>query len=213
MLKTKIKAGQTTNLTDARYFAAWGVDWLGFCLEPNTDNYLPPANVAAIKEWVEGPKMVGEMGMQSAAEINALVEALELDAVQLGMFVGEDVLENLSDVFVFKEIVIENLETLQADIRFHFEKFEAYVNCFILVFDKNGIAYSDLDAPNRAFIQEIAQRNNILLSIDLKTAHLNELLEEIGPLGLHVKGGEEEKVGYKSFDALDDLFVALDVFE
>ena len=40
---------------------------------------------------------------------------------------------------------------------------------------------------------------------------LAAFVEELAPLGLSVRGGAEEKVGYKSFDELDDLFELLEV--
>ncbi len=209
MLKTNIKAGQITNLTDARYFAAWEVEWLGFNLEPNTESYIIPTEVAALKEWVEGPKIIGEFGMQSAEDIRAMVNTLELDAVQLGMFVGEDVLEKLDGISVIKEIVIEDVSTLTTDVIFHIEKFESYTDTFLIILDKNNISYDDLDVTNRAFLQSITQTHNILLSIVVEANQLDDLLETIQPLGLHVKGGAEEKVGFKSFDDLDDIFEAL----
>ena len=49
MLKTKVKASSITNLTDARYFAAWGVNWLGFDLRQGSDTYVQPQLVHAIK--------------------------------------------------------------------------------------------------------------------------------------------------------------------
>ena len=213
MLKTKIKASQITNLTDARYFAAWDVRWLGFCLDANTDYFMPPPNVAAIKEWVEGPKIVGEFGLQTAEEIRALVDTLELDAIQVGMLVGEDVLEKLDGISIFKEIVLENLDAMSSDIDFHLDKFEAYVDTFILVFDKNKLPFSDWTPTNIAYLADICTKKNIILAMDVVPTELDELLEKIQPLGLQVKGGEEEKVGFKSFDELDDIFEALETFE
>lgn len=213
MLKTKIKASQITNLTDARYFAAWDVSWLGFCLDANTDYFMPPANVAAIKEWVEGPKIIGEFGLQTATEIRALVDTLELDAIQLGMLVGEDVLEQLDGISIFKEIVLENLDSMQSDINFHLDKFEAYIDTFILVFDKNKLSFSDWTETNIDYLADICTKKNIILVMDFVAPELDDLLQKIQPLGLQVKGGEEEKVGFKSFDELDDIFEALETFE
>ena len=56
MLKAKIKISQITNLTDARYFAAWGVDFLGFDINPESEHFSSPSIVAEISEWVEGPE-------------------------------------------------------------------------------------------------------------------------------------------------------------
>jgi len=50
MLKIKVKASQITNLTDARYFAAWEVEWLGFNFDEGSAHYIPPVEMKAIKE-------------------------------------------------------------------------------------------------------------------------------------------------------------------
>ena len=55
-----IKASRITNLTDARYFAARDAAFLGFILEPGADGYLDPVFMQAMREWVEGPKIIGE---------------------------------------------------------------------------------------------------------------------------------------------------------
>ncbi len=68
MLKTLVKASNITNLTDARYFSALEVEWLGYHLEKGAETYIEPQNIIAIKEWVEGPKTVGEFGLQSKAD-------------------------------------------------------------------------------------------------------------------------------------------------
>ena len=86
MLKTRIKASQVTNLTDSRYFAAREVEWLGFNLDAGTENFIHPQNIKAIKEWLEGPKIVGEFGMQDSNEIKAAIDFLGLDVIQVGMY-------------------------------------------------------------------------------------------------------------------------------
>ena len=83
MLKINVKASQITNLTDARYFAAWEVKWLGFNFDSGSEHYILPQNMKAIKEWVEGVKLVGEFSFASADDINSAVELLELNVVQV----------------------------------------------------------------------------------------------------------------------------------
>lgn len=58
MLSRKVIATHITNLTDARYFAAWGVDYLMFDLDPDSPHYISTNDVLEIKEWVEGPKII-----------------------------------------------------------------------------------------------------------------------------------------------------------
>ncbi len=53
MLNKKVIATEVTNLTDARYFAARGVQYLLFDL----DN-ISIQKILEIKEWVEGPEIL-----------------------------------------------------------------------------------------------------------------------------------------------------------
>lgn len=213
MLKTKIYANAVTNLTDARYFAAWEVAWLGFCLDAHTNNFIAPQAVMAMKEWLEGPRFIGEFGLQSANEINELIASLQLDGVRVGMFVGEDVLEQLNTDLIIKEIVLTDIDSIQTDIPFHVEKFEAYAQIFVINFVANNIRFEDLHQNHLYFLQDWASRYNFIINIDLQASDLDRILSKTQALGLQVQGGAEEKVGYKSFDELDDIFEALEVFE
>ncbi|MBP6828235.1 MAG: N-(5'-phosphoribosyl)anthranilate isomerase, partial [Saprospiraceae bacterium] len=78
-----IKASRITNLTDARYFAAKEVDFLGFNLEEGTEDYLDPIYMKAIREWVEGPQIVGEFSAGSADVVREYASFFGLDAVQI----------------------------------------------------------------------------------------------------------------------------------
>ncbi len=56
--KIKVKVNKIEHLTDARYFAAAGVDYMGFQLDaPGTNNEEEIRKIAAIKEWVSGPQI------------------------------------------------------------------------------------------------------------------------------------------------------------
>ena len=107
ILKTRIKAGRITNLTDARYFAARGVSWLGFQLDAGGEGQVSPQMFSALKEWVEGPLFVGNFGASTAAEINESAELLKLDMIQVGLFSGLDELKQIIDIPIIKEIVIQ----------------------------------------------------------------------------------------------------------
>jgi len=55
VLNRKVIAQNIINLSDARYFAAWGVDYLSFNTIPDSDYFLELDKVQEIKDWVEGP--------------------------------------------------------------------------------------------------------------------------------------------------------------
>lgn len=213
MLKTIVKAGPITNLTDARYFAAREVAWLSFDFNSGSETYIQPQMMSAIKEWVDSVKFVGEFGMASAAEIRQLTAQLQLDAVQVGMFTDLETLVDLqSPVPVMKEIIIEN-ETTPEQITELLELFQPWVQIFILDFAKNGVTWADLQKSeifSTAQLRSWCERFPVMFCIDFQKEMLNNFLNALQPLGLCVKGGEEEKTGYKSFDELDEIFDLLE---
>lgn len=214
MLTTRVKASSITNLTDARYFAAWEVEWLGFNLNIGSTDYIEPHLVKAIKEWVDGVKIIGEFDLASADHINDMVEALGLDGAQLGMFTSLETFQELEyATTLFKEIVVER-DTSEEAVREHMKEFAPYVKAFVLNFEKNKIDIAQNEAGsgiNKGALSNICKSYPVLLSMSIPPAKLASFVEEIAPLGLSVKGGAEEKVGYKSFDELDDLFELLEV--
>ena len=86
MLKTVVKASSIANLTDARYFAAWHVEWLGFDLSPSGLERLSLPQVKEIKDWIEGPKIVGELGVWEPAQSQEIINFLSLEYIQVGMY-------------------------------------------------------------------------------------------------------------------------------
>ena len=60
-------------------------------------------------------------------------------------------------------------------------------------------------------LQEICKQYEVFLSIDLTATNVQKILTTIQPLGISVKGGVEEKVGFKSYDELDKIFEVLEV--
>ncbi len=82
MLKTFVKIGNITNLSDARYCAGMGVDMLGFPIAEAMENRLPADMFQEITNWVQGPTMVGEFGNASLEEIKTAVLSYDLDAIE-----------------------------------------------------------------------------------------------------------------------------------
>jgi phosphoribosylanthranilate isomerase len=193
MLKTKIIVSDITNLTDARYFAAWGVEAMGFDLNVGSPNFNSPAQLNALREWISGPKIIGEFnGMQEKAEIDELLKLLQLEIVQLGPFAPADWdFENT----VYREVVLNNLLDLPHA--------EAYI-----VKGDNGEL---LKEENIKRLKELCRQHLIYIDASLSADELLEIEEAVQPEGFVLRGGDEEKVGYKSFDELDEIMEALEL--
>ena len=215
MLKIKIKASDITSLTDARYFAAKEVEWLCFNFTEGVASYIEPMKARAMIEWVEGVKIVGEFEHASADEINFYTEGWGLGLVQLGSLTPIETVQNVKNVAIIKEFIVEeftNPDFLKKELTL----FAPYVAAFQLSFDKGGLSWEDLKSPSAMLtlddLREIADEFNIILSINMELDMLDEVLE-MNPYGLDIKGGEEERVGVKSFDELDEILEALEVLE
>jgi phosphoribosylanthranilate isomerase len=213
MLKTKIKASAVNNLTDARYFAAREVEWLGFRFGGGIASSLSPLAVRAIIEWVDGVKIVGEFDFAAAEEIKEANEMLHFDAVQVGMFTPVAELEKLPELSIIKEVVIGPTSS-ESEVRAHLQ---AYAHCcahFLLDFTKSSINWEMIKAGSSLsipYLQELFAENKVILALDFQPEETLQVLETLLPAGLSLTGGEEEKIGLKSFEELDEILDRLEI--
>src|SRR3954471_4938768 len=83
-LKTLVKVGSITNLSDARYCAGMGVDMLGFGVVEDHDNHIDISLFQQIRGWVSGPQVVAEMyGLKKATDIQAILQNYAPDMVEM----------------------------------------------------------------------------------------------------------------------------------
>lgn len=211
----KIKANNVANLSDARYFAAKGVEWLSFCFVEGDADYIAPNVAAAIFAWVEGVQVVAAVDFPTtAAEINIAAKHWGWQIVQVGMMTSIETVANVQGIPLFKEFVIEKFTNVNV-LRQMMLPFAPFVEAFQLNFSKNGISWDDLAEPDamlsREDVANLVREFNVILSIDIEHNQLKNINELLPTLkGLAVNGGEEERVGVKSFDELDDFFDALE---
>ena len=192
MQNIKIKASQINNLTDARYFAALGVEWIGFKLDLSSDDRVEPALFHGIRSWIEGPKIVAEIGK---TPIELFSQVYELDSFDL--LQSSEKLEGRDQIIPFKAKDLASLDAL--------------LPSSIYLLDLEAIAESDLYA-SVSDLESLNSRLNLIWPAPKENKHLKLLLEQIQPYGIEVKGGLEEKVGFKSFDELDEFFDTIEEY-
>ncbi|MCC6279737.1 MAG: hypothetical protein IT262_03995 [Saprospiraceae bacterium] len=199
-----IKASCITNLTDARYFAAKDVDFLGFNLEENTEGYLDPMYMKAIREWVEGPLIVGEFSRAPLSYVREAAAFFGLDAVQVPAAAhgaGLSALEGLK--------VIAAVSGEYPGIDELLQETAPFAQFFLL--DISGIIDPATGAlPDLERWQKRCADYPILVHADLTAAHWPLLIAALQPAGMNVVGGEEERVGIKSFDEIEEIFDAIE---
>ncbi len=185
-MKTKIKISSVNNLTDARYFAAWGVEFLGFDINPESPAFISPPLFKEISEWVEGPQIVLEAGkivdkdwLHTYLEQNpASIIQWEYGYGPIGSFNGFEVsaLQSRNDNLRSENIVIQS--TLG-------------INAF--------------SAQDLQYLIDIRDSRSIYLDVPFLHEEWDDFMN-LNLDGLVLRGGLEEKTGFKSYDELDLIF-------
>lgn len=214
MLATKVLASGITHLTDARYFAAWEVDYLAFPLG-GTDG-LSWEYLNALREWVEGPHIVAEL--PADADGAAWAESLKAQNISLALIpytAPAAVPLHEKEIDLIVSIPVEGYQSVE-DVAEALSEVPPGTQLVLLNFEQGGITWQDLAAghPFGLYaLEALLATRPCLLQIDLGKQDPQALKESHPLAGFAVRGSSEEKVGYKSFDDLDDLFEGLEVFE
>ena len=195
MLKKKIIASSIGNLTDARYFAAWGVHGVGFDLDLQSPDHISPAAFQAFREWISGPIAIGEFsGVQEKGEIEELIKTLSLDAIQLGPFAPEGW---KFEVPIFQVILVEQ------------ERNNAYADAIIIKSENPNFEWRE----QREILKSMISAKKAYLDLPIDIHEFEEVINVLKPEGFILRGGEEEKVGFKSYDEVDEIMELLEVEE
>ncbi len=193
----EVLARRITNLTDARYFAAKDVAYLAFNMEAGTEGYLDPMYMQAMREWVEGPIITGEFNEGTSLEI--INEAVRF--FNLGAVIVPDTLRHAQ--IEAPEIIVK--------IMLHREQTSAIEppnteNITALLLELNDASVSWLD------MQDLLAHTSIpiILQFDADPVALPDILRYVLPYGISLTGGDEEAVGVKSFDEVEEIFDLLE---
>ena len=201
MSKTKIYAGSIENLTDARYFAAWYVDWMGFNLKKQHSGEKQLQEISAIKEWVDVKGFVAEFsGLEDPKRILELSESLNINAVKLGPSCPITCLKAMNNMVVFKELIFDETIPLSV-ISKHIENERQYVDHFIIKIQNNE--------QIRELANIFEDKSFYIEPVDLKTFILEGKLNVPVCEGIVVHGSIEEQKELKSFEELDEVYEVL----
>lgn len=205
MLQIPVKAAAVANLTDARYFAAREVEWIGFAIDPGNGNQV--AEIKAMKEWLDGVQFLAEFGLADPKEIRQIAEYLEIDTVQVGHFTPLESIHNLRGLHLHKEVVILPENTFD-EVLNHLESFQGLVAAFQL--DLSRVKPGTWSAET---LRDLAHDHAIWVDQHWNPAQILDWWEIVPAEGITLRGGEEEKIGFKSFDELDEILDAIEILE
>jgi phosphoribosylanthranilate isomerase len=203
-LKTLVAVNNINNLSDARYCAGMGVDILGFCLTEDKPGYMSPTAIKEIAGWVSGVKIAGEFLDEPIDIINDLVDVCGLHLVQLNELYLLDDISRIK-VPVIQRVVI-NKDTDETELVDSLRLYQNKVRYFLITTDD----FTGIDETNSRFLADLAKQFLILLGFGITKEGVLNILEEVNPAGIALKGGHEIKPGLKTFDELSEILEELE---
>ncbi|MEM6771342.1 MAG: hypothetical protein AAF597_12235 [Bacteroidota bacterium] len=217
MLATKVLASGITHLTDARYFAAWEVEYLAFPVGEGVTEGISWEYFHALREWVEVPAIVAELGAIDDAEAWAFKlkeERVNHALVRHPAPASAPATFAEAGITMLLHVPVEGYQTVE-DIAEALEE-AADAGAVVLDFEQGGITLADLEAGHPfglPALDELLKTQPCFLQIGLGATNPIGFKDQHPLAGYAVRGSSEEKVGYKSFDDLDELFEGLEIFE
>lgn len=169
MLEMTVLIQNITNLSDARYFAAQGVDYISFNNKPDSEFHMEEEKIKEIKEWVTGPKIL-----------------LESNSIEYADIFDGQILD-----LAYASLPINKISFFRTSLQTIID--EQREGKFI-------VGYVD-NIANR--FEELPQNCEVFVDA---TSLPFEKIQELSTYGLVLQGGDEEKVGFKDFDELDQIF-------
>ena len=177
-----IEAADVSNLSVARYFAAWNVDFMSFRFDLDHPLFIHPSSASEIKNWLSGPQYGGTFTNHETSEIKDIIDLLDLTYVRLPFHRME--LASAIDVNTIISCSVHEYEQISDDDR-------KVIHSVEVVGDWNDM--KDL-ASTKMFL------NPNRITRDIAT----EILQ-FNPDGLILRGWNELQVGLAEFDEMDEV--------
>ncbi len=195
-LKTIVKVGGITNLSDARYCAGMGVELLGFTIDPENSNHVTPESFKEITGWISGVELVVETGivhMETIEDYNYSYIQVNnprlLSAVKgLG---SKAILEMNVNDYSIEQLISLGKSTSDIVAYYLFENIP----------DDRHVSLETINLFAKAY--------PVLVGFNVNLRALDNILASPAK-GIAMHGSVEDKPGYKSFDELADVLEYLE---
>lgn len=201
MLKTVVKVGKISNLSDARYCAGMGVQYLGFPIDPENPGYVSPETLKTIKEWVVGPLFVGETSSLDIQSIREKVASYDIDCLEI---TSPGIIPDLQSSGLPLILRLDLPKYADADGLIKMIQGSGSKVDYILL---DNIVESNHEMK---FLASLARNHPIVASFAESPNTIHHWLDSYGFYGISLRGGTEIKPGYKDYDDLADILEILE---
>ncbi len=206
-MNPRLKICGITNLEDARFCAAAGVDYLGFVFHRQSLRYIPPEHAKDINEWIIGPQSVGVFVDEDVDVVNQIAESVGLDLVQLH---GEESVHfcELVEPPVIKALGIAP-DTSEDDIFRAANRYRGAAHYLLLDSRVDGRSGGTGVSFDWRLARTVCRSQSVFLAGGLHAGNVSEAIETAGPFGIDVSSGVESEPGRKDFDRVTALVDAI----
>ena len=195
MLKTLVKVSGIENLSDARYCAGMGVEFLGFPLAQ-----LPFEKFQEIRQWISGVEIVGELIGPTTSETMNLIHQYKPDRIEV------DSKANLIELKKLELPIILRVNLDSDNLPALFASAAPFVSHFLLMGDSKE---SLVGAESQVEIW--AAQYPMILGLDIPDDDLEEWVSQSSIKGIGLVSGKEDRTGFRDFTDLMTILEKLEI--
>lgn len=193
--KPILKAGKISNLTDARFFSSYQVDWLGLNFDPLAEEALTVDRANEIIQWLKGPKMAGEFENREPDEILFAVDQLQLHGVQIGPDIDPQ-------VFAAKKLTVFQKVTVGENaIPFAIPE-KGPIGYLVLALEGEYEHPDAMGTSLKDFVRATCEDYPVLLDMAFTQQNVASFNNFFQPAGINLSGGREVATGLKDFNEM-----------
>ena len=182
-----------THLTDARYFAAMGVDWISMKLDADPKSFM---RWHSIRDWVEGVKLLAE----PASGDEELLARVIIDAKPDGILLPEGVEFEVPEGIVRFKVGMDFSDPLPYFDELSTSPIEgAMILAGPLPPEEGAMIYSDF--PEEGVM--------VFLEAEWTLEKIQEVLSSGYRGGFCFYGGQEDAIGVRDYEEMDEMIEAI----
>jgi phosphoribosylanthranilate isomerase len=195
----KLKLSPINNLSDARFAAAAGFHYMGFCFDPSSEDFVLPIKAKEIIDWTTGSNTVGEFGNQSAEDIYEIADLLGVDVVLINNTILPDELPSIGKPII--KAIDLNVLGLEASAR-ELEAYSPYCDAF-------QVNTSTLNDAEITWLNAFVKNFKIILNCGNASTTIHLAIQQCKPFAINLHAGKEDKAGMRDFSDLNELLEGL----
>ncbi len=207
-LKTRLKIRSVNNLTDGRYFAAMGAEWMGFGFDSNNPRNIDVAQAKEISEWLAGPRFVGEFDEMDVTQINSVLTELNFTTIETSIDLDLNQLDKKVESIIHRIPIHSNSKAI--DLENFVEERSRWTSQFLLDFHFDWEMIKKHSSIHPTFLKEFCEEYPCFIRLNFAKNNLIEIIEEVIPFGIEISGGNEIQTGMQSFEEVGELLELLE---